>query len=446
MATRIHSRRLHWGLHLVAGGLLMALAVLPTLFLELAGCWLALREPLIEAGCIVILAGFVTYRPRIAKASAGLALGISLFVAGVGVAEGLGRLLRLDFRGAAAAARRLPPYYRIPTVPTGEVFFRRLGPQQWRGRVIHRALRELGIQEDLYSGEPEITVRYDEHGFRNEPGLRDWELAVCGDSFTELGFLPDELLFTQLLAQRLGQRVKNLGVSNTGPLTHLHYLKAYGLGPSTRRVAIMFFEGNDLEDLHGEYQRLRWFEKTGKRPAGRLKRQSSLLRALGEALVRPATPRPPATVTAAAAFLELAGKRTPVEFSSAPAAAADIVPEVREALEYFVGQYAALARDHELEAWLFYLPAKLRVWQGRLHFTEEAPEVIREWQPTDLPAHLGALARGRGLRFFDLTPALIEATRTQKALLFNPRFDTHLNAAGSAVVAEAMARILKPAG
>ncbi|HOY60681.1 MAG TPA: hypothetical protein PK640_21375 [Verrucomicrobiota bacterium] len=442
-ADATHSRRLHWGLHVIAGALLVALGLVPTCFLELAGCWLSLRDPLVESGCIVILLGWVTYRPSIARASAGLALGISLSVLGLGAAECLGRWTRWDFRKTEATLHRLPPYYRKPTVLTGDVFFRRPGPERWKGRVIEHTLRELGIGEDLYADELEITVQYDAQGFRNPAGLTDWDMAVAGDSFTELGFLPENLLFTSLLSRRLGLRVKNLGVSHTGPLTQLHYLEAYGLGPSTRRVAIMFFEGNDLQDLEVESHRLRWFQQTGKHPSGQPKPQCSLLRAICDLVLRPVAPAGPAAAPAPDAHLDVAGKRVAVDFGSVPVAASDMKPRLREAFDDFLIRYRGWARERGLEAWLFYLPAPLRVWQGRLDFTEQAPEQVRMWQPTDLPDHVGELAQAHGLRFCDLTPALIEATRTREALLFNPRFDTHLNAAGSAVVAEAMARVFE---
>lgn len=439
----MHSRRLHRGLHVIAGALLAGLGLVPTCFLELAGCWLSLRDPLVESGCIVILLGWVTYRPSIARASAGLALGISLSVLGLGAAECLGRWIRWDFRKTEATLRRLPPYYRKPTVLTGDVFFRRPGPERWKGRVIEHTLRELGIGEDLYANELEITVHYDAQGFRNPAGLTDWDIAVAGDSFTELGFLPEDLLFTSLLSRRLGLRVKNLGVSHTGPLTQLHYLETYGLGPSTRRVAIMFFEGNDLQDLEVESHRLRWFQQTGKRPSAQPKPQCSLLRAICDLILRPVPPAAPDAAPAPDAYLDVAGKRIAVDFGSVPVAASDVNPKLREALDDFLACYGTWARERGLEAWLFYLPAPLRVWHGRLDFTEQAPEQVRLWQPTDLPDHLEQLVQAHGLRFCDLTPALIEATHTREVLLFNPRFDTHLNATGSAVVAEAMARVFE---
>ena len=56
-----------------------------------------------------------------------------------------------------------------------------------------------------------ITVQYDEAGFRNPAGMLDWDIAVAGDSFTELGYLRHEDLFTTVLGQILDARVLNLG-------------------------------------------------------------------------------------------------------------------------------------------------------------------------------------------------------------------------------------------
>ena len=52
-----------------------------------------------------------------------------------------------------------------------------------------------------------------------------------------------------MAGERLGVRVKNLGVSGTGGFSHAAYLKHYGVAPSTSDAVLVFFEGNDLKDL-----------------------------------------------------------------------------------------------------------------------------------------------------------------------------------------------------
>src|SRR5262249_34359281 len=154
---------------------------------------------------------------------------------------------------------RAPICFRKPLIPVGEVYFRRAGPATWTGPILTESLREFGVVPDTNKNEAPVTMTYDSHGFRNPEGMRDWEIAIAGDSFTELGFLRQEQIFTSVMGRLLGIRVLNLGVCATGPLTQLSYLREYGIADHTRNVMIVFFEGNDLADLDREWAALdRW--------------------------------------------------------------------------------------------------------------------------------------------------------------------------------------------
>ena len=211
-------------LHVITGTLLLLAAIVPQYVLDLAQLWVTLSRYLLSAGLLIILLGWVTYRPRVGTFSVNLCLLTSVLIAAVAVSETAFRLAGFDFRKTEAALRQLPPFYRKPTVPTGTVYFRRAGPERWTGQVIRRVVEERQIAPNPYANEPVVTIAYGADGFRNESGIRDWELAVAGDSFTELGYLPEDQLFTTLLGRRLNLRVRNLGTSNTGPLTQLSYL------------------------------------------------------------------------------------------------------------------------------------------------------------------------------------------------------------------------------
>jgi len=122
----------------------------------------------------------------------------------------------------------IPIYFRGPTLVEKNFYKRRSGPDIWQGKVLSAWLKYLGIEAEVYKDEVEVVIEYDEYGFRNPADLRDWDIVVIGDSFVELGYLPYQELFTTQLGRILGKKVKNLGVSYTGPLTHTHYLKEYG--------------------------------------------------------------------------------------------------------------------------------------------------------------------------------------------------------------------------
>src|SRR5262249_46112346 len=159
----------------------------------------------------------------------------------------------------------------------------------WEGNALDVMYRMGGGDDGAYRDAPSVATTYDAEGFRNPDSLTDWEIVVVGDSFTELGFLPYEDLFTTKLGNALGLRVKNLGVSYTGTFTQTFYLRAYGKAPSTTDAVLVFFEGNDFLDLGLEDRRLTQARASGappKPPADMpnllqaLPKQTSFVRAL----------------------------------------------------------------------------------------------------------------------------------------------------------------------
>ena len=348
------------------------------------------------------------------------------------------RLANFDFRRQASFLSRVPPFGQKPRVPTGEVFFRRSGPLTWTGQVLKGHLAAYNISTESYRDEPVVTVNYNRLGFRNEDDLTAWDLAVAGDSFTELGYLPADQLFTTILSHQLSLRVLNLGVSFTGSLTQLSYLRDYGVCPELRATVIVFYEGNDMEEIRREYLGLLRFQKTGQRLLRELHEQTSFLRAFGERLQRSSVP-PEIAELPVDAFLQSARGRVPVTLEPPPANRADQPEEALRALARFATDYAAFARNRHISPWLAYMPCKQRVWHGHLEFSDTATPAIKNWLPTDLPTVVAEECARNGIGFIDLTPALREATERTGELMYNALYDTHLNARGSEVVASALA-------
>ena len=285
-----------------------------------------------------------------------------------------------------------------------------------------------------------ITVKYNNLGFRQEEGFTDWDLAVAGDSFTEMGILPYHQVPTTVLGKILNLRVANFGVAVTGPLTHLSYLRAFGIAPSTRRVMIIFFEGNDLFDLDTEFIALENFRKNKRRPYRRFKKQSSMIKAIMAPFNRPQTKESGDRITAT---FKSSVNDIPISLDYLPPGAKDLSPLTFQELNYFFAQYAEFAREKGVEAWLVYMPCKIRAVYGQIEFLANAPNEQREWQPTDLPETIAALSRDHGIRFINVSPALIGASKNGRTLLYNPFYDTHVNAAGAQVIAEEIVRHLK---
>jgi hypothetical protein len=204
--------------------------------------------------------------------------------------------------------------------------------------------------------------------FRNESGDAEWEVAVAGDSFTELGFLAHDQLFTTLLTKRTGWRVLNLGVSYTGPLSQLSFLQNYGLSSATRDLVIVFYEGNDFVDLDREVAAQRAYHSKGQVAWEDYGPQTSFFRAIGDWVINSNRIKGAAQSEEMDALWMGAGGHVRVTVADLPPSPDDLSPETVQALEHFWTEYADLARRHRVRAWLAYMPAKVRVLYSRIRW------------------------------------------------------------------------------
>ena len=364
------------------------------------------------------------------------------------------RLADFDFEFKAHAFNTVPIFYRQPIVPVGPSFFRRPGPDRWEGNGLDVMYRMTGGTDGAYRDLPPVVVTYDALGFRNPDDLRDWDLVVVGDSFTELGFLPYEDLFTTLLGLTLGLRVKNLGASYTGTATQVFYLEEYGKAASTTDTILVFFEGNDFQDLENEARRREIARTTGAPPQpprdaptrlATLPKQTSFLRAL----YRWVTGQHPPLPVGSHPFIANAGEcnayyvsgdaRTPVTIErQMPPSAVELSPRQRTLVASAIGAYADTARRLGLRAWLVFMPCKRRALDGHLEWT--SPDAALPL-PVGIPELIRDLAAADGIRFVDVTPALQREVAAGR-LPYNARWDTHLNRLGSATVAGVLAEAL----
>jgi hypothetical protein len=92
----------------------------------------------------------------------------------------------------------------------------------------------------------EDVVRFDDaDGFRMPANPSStYRIAAIGDSFTDGGPKP----WPDVLAERLGVPVRNLGYSGFGPLEYAEVAKKY-LAPNHDWVIVAYFEGNDLSNI-----------------------------------------------------------------------------------------------------------------------------------------------------------------------------------------------------
>ena len=443
-------------LHLITGISVALIPVITKYFLGFSRSFGALQWSAVAIGVAIVAVGFSRHRTTIFQISSALCLVlVSLFVV-LAVGEVVLRIIGFDFARQEKVWRELPPAFRQPIVPTGKVFFRREGPERWTGRPLNVYIK--GSLPNPYTAEPVMTIEYNGQGFRNPQEMKSWEIAVAGDSFTELGYLPYDQLFTSILARALNVSVLNLGTSYTGPLTQLSYLQDYGLSAGTKHVLIVFYEGNDLDDLSGEYSALERWNATGQRDYREFQKQPSLLVFLYQTAYRlkkqmfsPQTaPQERNVVTA---YFKSGSGDVPVTLapSDGPPGRSELPAGTMQHLQYFFSHYADFGRERRITIWLAYMPTKLRVLHGNLEFSRamltKLPKLKRleSWKPNDLPALLAELCTKYGVRFIDLTPALIRETGKSGRLLYNSLYDTHLNQEGSRVVGEELALHLKDA-
>jgi hypothetical protein len=326
---------------------------------------------------------------------------------------------------------KVPIYLQEPRVPTGPVFFHRSGPMTWEGTV--------------FGGGRQIAISYDQDGFRNPEGLEDWEVVVVGDSTIEQGYLPEADLLTTRLGQRLKRRVKNLGVSHTGPLTHIHYLETWGTAPGTKQAVLAFFEAN-LRLIESEAAALSRLETHGVRENRTIVPQSSIVKATLGAISRAfggrVAPRRFVPTPQTNADLELPGGAEPLRvatFCRAPGSRH--LPEQRiERIRAVIGEWGETARDLGLEPWLLYMPCKRRILHPFLRFEPEAGKIAK-WRPTDLPDVVQRLALSQDVGFVNPIPQLSNAT-ARGVLVYDP-LETGLSEKGSKLVARKVAEALQ---
>lgn len=381
------------------------------------------------------------HRLGMPKLALAISASIIFFILLMFITEVTFRLIGYDFNRGGGIINSWPIYYRQPTDPIGNVFFKRSGPAEWTGRPLSAYLDRRRIMNTAYCGEAEILIKYDKDGFRNPEDLTDWDIVFVGDSFVELGYLPYEDLFTTRIGKILGVKVKNLGVSYTGPLTHIYYLGRYGKGDRTRHAVLVFCEGNDIQDLSDEHQQLTTFNKTGKRGYRNIQKQTSFLKALYHFSWEVLNKFKKGQIGFNAYFLSAAGE-IPVSTGRPPLGTSELTAEQKILLNSAIGDWAGTARTMGMTPWLVYMPSKYRVIYARLRFTENAGEKITHWKATDLPEFVGNLCQKNNVRFVNVIPELLKETE-RGSLTYNSIGDHHLNRNGSAVVAGIIAEEIK---
>lgn len=398
------------------------------------------QQVMVLVGAVYAVWGLLL--PRLPVASVGLSIMAIMIFLSACVAEVAGHASGYDFNFASRAWQSTPIYYRQPIEPVGDVYFRRPGPDVWRGTVLTAMMQKINATEtDAYPDEVPLVVHYDKLGFRNPDDLDDWKLVFVGDSFTEIGYLSHEQLVSTQVGRLLGQPVKNLGVSYTGTLTHNCYLREFGKSPSTTDAFLCFFEGNDIDDMLLEGQRLEAFRTKGVRSRRELSKyqESSFLRAVSRAVSAGFRRAVNGTVTTHNADFVFDGIRTRISTLYHPPNESDLSQSTRHLIESAMQDWARIANEQGIKPWMVFMPVKRRVLHGLLEFRDNTPAKVASWSPSDLPSYLERICGEHGIEFIDVTNVL-SAEAQRGVLAYNTMWDTHLNRHGCRLAAEEIAR------
>lgn len=109
---------------------------------------------------------------------------------------------------------------------------------------------QLRSYPDAPAGYPAfpVVLTSDARGFRNRDQLDHYDTVAVGDSFVAGSHVSDEQVWVELLRQRTGNSIYNLGVSGTDPLVYLNNFVTVGRKLQPKTVLVMLYEGNDFRD------------------------------------------------------------------------------------------------------------------------------------------------------------------------------------------------------
>lgn len=153
-------------------------------------------------------------------------------------------------------------FHRPPNYIEAEVDADKAQAMQLAGIVRHRPpnqVHELVWNDapahprsypDAPPGHAPVSIRLssDQNGFRNPNPSQRYDWVVVGDSFVAGSHVSDDQGWSELLQQRTGTAIYNLGVSGSGPDTYLNNFVYFGLGLKPAVAIFMLYEGNDFKE------------------------------------------------------------------------------------------------------------------------------------------------------------------------------------------------------
>lgn len=303
-------------------------------------------------------------------------------------------------------------------------------------------------------------VATDEIGFGNSPGLYSqqdtFDIVAIGDSFTWPSAVEPTNAWTARLAQAVDCTAYNLGRGGTGPYEYLQIFKRFGLPKSPRIVVMNLYEGNDILNIaeHMAY-------RTGKVPNSEsegnegktswLWRHSHAWNVLAGSVIYLRHNFQEGRDQKRVEYRFHCGA---VPFNTGQSGRDEVVyaqRAVRGEISYDVfaepiREFKRLATEHDFLPVLSYIPAAAIAYAPAVFRDPDIGAVLEQFN-RDQRQYMEQLARETDLLFMDLTPTLQERARAEPPTLDNLLYfpgNIHLTPRGHAVVAEELARRLRP--
>ncbi|MBI4002284.1 MAG: hypothetical protein HY348_10930 [Nitrospira defluvii] len=284
-----------------------------------------------------------------------------------------------------------------------------------------------------------FDVRYDRNGFRNSTDLMSADIALVGDSYVEAPILEEPHTFAAYLSRLQGGTVANLGMSGYGPQQELFVLERFALPLHPKTVVWVFFEGNDLQDL-----------QTYTETSASLGPQPPVLvrlwfRSLTRNLLATLVNYQRRCVSGQAVedhrglFIDRRGSEIPLYFMPGEVLSAKDAPKIEQAVK-ILARASQVTLQQGIRHVVVFAPTKYRVHKDLPNV--KSPKVFDHWVTDDFPEQLEMLlARAAPhVEFLDLTPAFRDEAAQGILTFFED--DTHWNAEGHRIAAQALHRLL----
>jgi PAS domain S-box-containing protein len=244
---------------------------------------------------------------------------------------------------------------------------------------------------------------------------------------------PTQSLLTTVLEKTGQMTVANLGTSGYGPQQELAVLKRYALPLHPKTIVWVFYEGNDLRDVHVYEQDKR--AVTRQSFEGKLDRSftknvlEGVLRITRGCVPDPYLERNYGTM------VDKNGDRSRIYFVDAGMPLSDDDIEALKKTQAALAEAYRLSRERGIRFVVVFAPTTFRVHHGLSNLVEVSANV-KKWVVNDLPDRLRAIVNGISpeIDYVDLTPILkAEVERGNQVFLSD---DTHWTTEGHRIVAQ----------